>query len=120
MANIRTRIETVLHDDIGASLSRIAVLGEVAQRAADGDESSSKTPLAEIAGISWELLIAPRVKRIVSGFRAVFAGLPEFGELLAHIPGDGASEAIQTNKPKSFYYVWFRMEPPAGVEPATC
>jgi ligand-binding sensor domain-containing protein/two-component sensor histidine kinase len=56
VANIRTRIATDLHDDIGASLSQIAVLSEVAQRTADGAASKGKAPLAEIAGISRELL----------------------------------------------------------------
>jgi ligand-binding sensor domain-containing protein len=56
VANLRTRIATDLHDDIGASLSQIAVLSEVAQRASDGEESKSRPPLEEIAGISRELL----------------------------------------------------------------
>ncbi len=56
VANVRTRIATDLHDDIGASLSQIAILSEVAQRGANGPGSQIRTPLSEIAGISRELV----------------------------------------------------------------
>jgi ligand-binding sensor domain-containing protein/signal transduction histidine kinase len=55
VANVRTGIATDLHDDIGASLSQIAVLSEVARRGA-GKELRNGAPLAEIAGISRELV----------------------------------------------------------------
>jgi hypothetical protein len=55
VANVRTRIATDLHDDIGASLSQIAVLSEVARRGA-GKEFLNGAPLQEIAGISRELV----------------------------------------------------------------
>lgn len=55
VANLRTRIATDLHDDIGASLSQIAILSEVARRGAEEDARHG-TPLAEIAGISRELV----------------------------------------------------------------
>ncbi len=50
---VRTRIATDLHDDLGANLTRIAILSEVAsyQRGPDAGESSS---LASIARISRE------------------------------------------------------------------
>jgi two-component sensor histidine kinase len=54
VANVRTRIATDLHDDIGASLSQISVLSEVARRGAGNGRNSA--PLAEIAGISRELV----------------------------------------------------------------
>jgi len=54
VANVRTRIATDLHDDIGASLSQIAILSEVAQSGANGPRNG--TPLKEIAGISRELV----------------------------------------------------------------
>jgi ligand-binding sensor domain-containing protein len=56
VADIRTRIATDLHDDIGASLSQIAILSEVAQRPADPAEPRNTTLLSEIAGISRELV----------------------------------------------------------------
>jgi two-component sensor histidine kinase len=55
LANVRTGIATDLHDDIGASLSQIAVLSEVARRGS-GKELRNGAPLAEIAGISRELV----------------------------------------------------------------
>ena len=55
VANVRTRIATDLHDDIGSSLSQIAILSEVAQRGAEKDERNG-TSLAEIAEISRELV----------------------------------------------------------------
>ena len=54
VANVRTRIATDLHDDIGASLSQIAVLSEVARRGSANGRNGA--PLAEIAGISRELV----------------------------------------------------------------
>ncbi|MGI8746383.1 MAG: sensor histidine kinase [Bryobacteraceae bacterium] len=56
VANVRTRIATDLHDDIGASLSQIAILSEIAQRSKDGPVSPDRTQLSEIAGISRELI----------------------------------------------------------------
>jgi ligand-binding sensor domain-containing protein/signal transduction histidine kinase len=53
VANVRTRIATDLHDDIGASLSQIAILSEVAQR---GAGNGNRASLADIAGISRELV----------------------------------------------------------------
>jgi ligand-binding sensor domain-containing protein/anti-sigma regulatory factor (Ser/Thr protein kinase) len=54
VADVRTRIATDLHDDIGASLSQIAVLSEVARRGSGNGRNGA--PLAEIAGISRELV----------------------------------------------------------------
>ena len=54
VANIRTRIATDLHDDIGANLTRISILSEVAkQRFGNGDEPD-KNPLTSIARIARE------------------------------------------------------------------
>ena len=55
LERVRTRIATDLHDDIGASLSHISILSEVARRRA-GDVDALQKPLAEIAGASRELL----------------------------------------------------------------
>ena len=49
MANMRTRIATDLHDDIGANLTRIALLSEVAKQGAEQDG-----PLASITRIARE------------------------------------------------------------------
>ncbi len=51
---LRTRIATDLHDDIGSSLSQIALLSEVARRRPDVEEREA--PLADIANLSRELI----------------------------------------------------------------
>ena len=50
LARVRTRIAEDLHDDIGSSLSQIAILSEVAQRQPDGDA------IQQIAGTARELV----------------------------------------------------------------
>jgi ligand-binding sensor domain-containing protein/signal transduction histidine kinase len=52
VANMRTHIATDLHDDIGANLTRIALLSEVAQRTRD------EGPLVSIASIARESVAA--------------------------------------------------------------
>ena len=58
LERIRLRIATDLHDDIGASLSRIAVLSEVARRRLSGDPHDADGPLVRIAATSREVLDA--------------------------------------------------------------
>jgi len=52
LERIRTRIATDLHDDVGASLSQVAIMSEVVMRGAEPDRRA----LAEIAGTSRALL----------------------------------------------------------------
>jgi signal transduction histidine kinase len=54
VANIRTRIATDLHDDIGASLSLIAMLSEVAQRQWQQGSNKISDSLSSIAEASRE------------------------------------------------------------------
>ncbi len=56
LERVRTRIATDLHDDIGSSLSQIAILSEVAHRHVDSAHPSLAEPLTDIAGISRELV----------------------------------------------------------------
>lgn len=51
---VRTRIATDLHDDVGANLTRIAILSEVARRQPSGAEQPVDAPLASIATIARE------------------------------------------------------------------
>jgi signal transduction histidine kinase/ligand-binding sensor domain-containing protein len=55
---VRTRIATDLHDDIGANLSRIAVLSEVARNDRAGNGGGTSDQLASIADISRESVAA--------------------------------------------------------------
>jgi ligand-binding sensor domain-containing protein/two-component sensor histidine kinase len=55
MANMRTRIATDLHDDIGANLTRIALLSEVAKQTSSANpQTDDDTPLAAITRIARE------------------------------------------------------------------
>lgn len=53
---VRTRIATDLHDDIGSSLSQIAIMSEVVQQQVDGENQRVSHPLSVIAGTSRELV----------------------------------------------------------------
>ena len=55
LERVRTHIATDLHDDIGSSLSQIAVLSEVARRQVNGNVAVS-IPLSTIASTSRELV----------------------------------------------------------------
>jgi signal transduction histidine kinase len=57
LERVRTRIATDLHDDIGASLSQMAILSEViGRRAAAGDFNLVQIHAQKIAGIARELV----------------------------------------------------------------
>jgi signal transduction histidine kinase len=53
---IRTRIATDLHDDIGSSLSQVAILSEVVRRRIPDSDPEIHEPLSRIAGVSRELV----------------------------------------------------------------
>jgi signal transduction histidine kinase/ligand-binding sensor domain-containing protein len=54
LERVRTSIATDLHDDIGSSLTQIAIMSEVAQR--NGADARAAEPLKRIAGLSRELV----------------------------------------------------------------
>ena len=54
LERVRTRIATDLHDDIGANLTRIAILSEVARRQPNDRGRSLDAPLTSIADIARE------------------------------------------------------------------
>jgi signal transduction histidine kinase/ligand-binding sensor domain-containing protein len=56
LERVRTRIAADLHDDIGSSLSRIAILSEVVKRQTPGGPSESSRLLTEIAETSRHLV----------------------------------------------------------------
>src|SRR4030095_14137827 len=55
LERVRARIATDLHDDIGASLTQIAILSEVAQAQGNGNANAAE-PLAKITDVSNELV----------------------------------------------------------------
>ena len=56
LERVRSRIATDLHDDIGASLTQIAILSEVAQAGATNGNRKLVEPLAKISEVSNELV----------------------------------------------------------------
>lgn len=56
LARVRTRIATDLHDDIGASLTQIAILSEVAKQQSVKSNGGALAPLESIAHVSNELV----------------------------------------------------------------
>ena len=61
LERVRTRIAADLHDDIGAGLSRVAILSEVVKRMIGGGEGNNATPmLTEIADSARRLLESMR------------------------------------------------------------
>jgi ligand-binding sensor domain-containing protein/signal transduction histidine kinase len=65
MANMRTRIATDLHDDIGANLTRIALLSQVATQTSMGLAATSALPHAapDIAAVNVPLASIARIAR---------------------------------------------------------
>ena len=58
MERLRRRIAADLHDDIGASLSRVAVLSEVVKRQVGAEQREPNRRLAEIAATARDLIDA--------------------------------------------------------------
>ena len=56
LERVRTRIATDLHDDIGSSLSQIAIMSEVVRQQVGGENQRVSRPLSVIAGTSRELV----------------------------------------------------------------
>jgi ligand-binding sensor domain-containing protein/two-component sensor histidine kinase len=57
---VRARISGDLHDDIGANLSKIAILSEVAHQQFGGGDGSAETTVSSIASISRESIASMR------------------------------------------------------------
>lgn len=56
LERVRERIATDLHDDIGSSLTQIAILSEVAHQQAGGDGNNGSEPITRIISVSNELV----------------------------------------------------------------
>jgi ligand-binding sensor domain-containing protein/signal transduction histidine kinase len=92
MERIRTRIATDLHDDVGASLSQIAVLSDLVRRRSHNGDTGQMEPLHRIAGISRELVdsmsdivwaISPQKDRLIDLTRR----MRQFAEEMLVAPG---------------------------------
>ncbi len=79
---VRTRIAADLHDDIGASLSRISLLSEVARQGAPGDRDDSLGRIGEIARD-----LSSRTRDIVWSLNPRFDDLASFAVRLREIAG---------------------------------
>jgi signal transduction histidine kinase/ligand-binding sensor domain-containing protein len=56
LERVRTRIATDLHDDIGSSLTQIAILSEVAERRMTAPDPAVVQPISRVSSISRELV----------------------------------------------------------------
>src|SRR5262249_35205860 len=56
LERVRKRIASDLHDDIGSSLTQIAILSEVAHQRVSGGDQQGVEPLARIINVSNELV----------------------------------------------------------------
>jgi ligand-binding sensor domain-containing protein/signal transduction histidine kinase len=115
---LRTRIATDLHDDIGSSLSQIALLSEVARRQPAGVDSAE--PLTGIADLSRELVdsmsdivwaIDPEQDRIgdlAHRMHRFAADLftHEGRELRLDMPGDGQDFPIGADVRRQFFLIF--------------
>jgi signal transduction histidine kinase/ligand-binding sensor domain-containing protein len=56
LERLRTRIASDLHDDVGSTVSRVAILSEVARRQVEGTNAAAAQALAEIGASARDLL----------------------------------------------------------------
>jgi signal transduction histidine kinase/ligand-binding sensor domain-containing protein len=116
LERVRTRIATDLHDDVGSSLTQIAIMSEVARR--QGAEVAE--PLAQIAGLSRELVdsmgdivwainpkrdhlgdLAQRMRRFASDVLASNGTDLEF-----HTPVERADASLQSDLRREVFLVF--------------
>jgi signal transduction histidine kinase len=96
LERIRTTIATDLHDDIGASLSQIAILSEVARVNADGE------PLERVATLARELVdsmsdIVWSIRSEAHGMESLVRRMREFA--LDLLSGRGVDFELRTPEP---------------------
>lgn len=120
LERVRTRIATDLHDDVGASLSRIAVLSQHAGRQAARGEPTARTSLARIAELSGEVVDAmsdvvwsinparDRVSDLVHRMRRFAVDLFAEGDvrLVLDLPDDDADARLDPEARREVYLVF--------------
>jgi signal transduction histidine kinase/streptogramin lyase len=89
LERMRTAIATDLHDDIGASLSHIAVLSEVARASVNGDDRRAQESLQRVAVLARELVdslgdVVWSIRVVPDGLDSLVGRMREFAlDLLA-------------------------------------
>jgi ligand-binding sensor domain-containing protein/two-component sensor histidine kinase len=118
LERVRTRIATDLHDDIGSSLTQIAIMSEVARQRRRDDSASE--PLERIADLSRELVdsmsdivwainpkrdhlgdLAQRMRRFVSD---VLEGVNI--DVLFHAPAERATTTLNSDLRREFFLIF--------------
>jgi ligand-binding sensor domain-containing protein/signal transduction histidine kinase len=102
LERVRARISADLHDDIGASLSQIAVLSQVARARLDEAHPVASGPLAEITAISSEVMGS--IGDMVWVINPSYDHLNDLAARVRRFAGDllGARDiALQFNGPRS-------------------
>jgi len=107
MEGMRMTIATDLHDDIGAGLAQIAVLSEVAQVKAPGDEPHSVRAMARAGNLARELTNS--INDIVWSIRTG----DESPESLTRRMREFAAEFLE---PAGIDFSWRAAAPPAGLK----
>jgi two-component sensor histidine kinase len=120
LERVRTRIATDLHDDVGSSLTQIAILSEVVRRQMETDATLAAAPLARIADLSRELVdsmsdivwainpqrdhvrdLAYRMRRFASDLLP-----PRNIELEFHAPADGEKTTLGADVRRQVFLVF--------------
>ncbi|MGD9630794.1 MAG: two-component regulator propeller domain-containing protein [Pyrinomonadaceae bacterium] len=120
LERVRSRIATDLHDDIGASLTQIAILSEVAQTRAGNGGGAASEPLEKITEVSNELVgtmsdivwsinpgkdhlsdLTQRMRRFASDVLAPRGIAARFA-----IPGDGDAIIVSSNIRREVFLVF--------------
>jgi signal transduction histidine kinase len=102
LERMRTAIATDLHDDIGSSLSQIAVLSEVARAGVNGDNPRTQESLQRVAVLARELVdslgeIVWSIRSAPDGLDSLVARMREFAlDLLA---GQGIDFELRSPEP---------------------
>lgn len=120
LEKVRSRIATDLHDDIGASLTQIAILSEVAQAQGKKGNGASAEPLRKISRVSNELVgtmsdivwsidpgkdhlsdLTQRMRRFASDVLA-----PKGVHLDFHAPGKAGEITLNTNLRREVFLIF--------------
>jgi signal transduction histidine kinase len=102
LERMRTAIATDLHDDIGSSLSQIAVLSEVARAGVNGDNPRTQESLQRVAVLARELVdslgdIVWSIRSVPDGLDSLLTRMREFAlDLLA---GQGIDFELRSPDP---------------------